>query len=100
MTRSNPNWKHRRRLIYATVGLAFWMIVFGAFVWRDGGVASELVRSGTALLTVILTSYVFGAALDDKWQKDGNREPLDVDSQDSGPDGGWGDDDFGGGPAA
>jgi polyferredoxin len=68
--RSNPNWKHRRRLIYSTVGLAFAMIVFGAFVWRDGMVASELVRSGTALVTVILTSYVFGAVLDDHWQKD------------------------------
>jgi hypothetical protein len=68
--RSNPNWRHRRRLIYATVGLSFGMIGFGAFVWRDGMVASELVRSGTALVTVILTSYVFGAVLDDHWQKD------------------------------
>ena len=68
--RSNPNWRHRRRLIYGTVSLASGMIVFGAFVWRDGMVASELVRSGTALLTVILTSYVFGAVLDDKWQRD------------------------------
>jgi hypothetical protein len=49
--------------------LAIGMIVFGAFVWRDGMVASELVRSGTALLTVILTSYVFGAVLDDHWQR-------------------------------
>jgi hypothetical protein len=68
--RSNPNWRHRRRLIYATVALSFGMVLFGAFVWRDGMVASELVRSGTALLTVILTSYVFGAVLDDKWQRD------------------------------
>jgi len=67
--RSNPNWRHRRRLIYSTVVLSVLMIAFGAFVWRDGMVASELVRSGTALLTIVLTSYVFGAALDDKWQK-------------------------------
>ena len=99
MTRSNPNWRHRRRLIYLTVWLAFWMIVFGAFVWRDGGVASELVRSGTALLTVILTSYVFGAALDDKWQR-GQYESVDVYPPDAGPDGGWGDDGVGGGPVA
>ena len=45
------------------------MVLFGAWVWRDGMVAAELVRSGTALLTVVLTSYVFGAALDDKWQR-------------------------------
>jgi hypothetical protein len=74
--RSNPNWRHRRRLIYGTVALAFCMIVFGAFVWRDGMVASELVRSGTALVTIVLTSYVFGATLDDKWQK-ADDEPSD-----------------------
>jgi len=72
----DPRWRHRRRLVYSTVALAGSMIVFGAFVWRDGMVASELVRSGTALLTVILTSYVFGAALDDKWQR-ADHEPSD-----------------------
>jgi hypothetical protein len=66
---SNPLWRHRRRLVYATVVLGAGMIVFGAWVWRDGMVASELVRSGTALVTVVLTSYVFGATLDDKWQR-------------------------------
>ena len=72
----DPRWKHRRRMVYGSVLLSAGMIVFGAFVWRDGMVASELVRSGTALLTVILTSYVFGAALDDKWQR-ADHEPSD-----------------------
>ena len=72
----DPRWKHRRRMVYGSVLLSAGMIVFGAFVWRDGMVASELVRSGTALLTVILTSYVFGAALDDKWQR-ADYEPSD-----------------------
>ena len=72
----DPRWRHRRRLVYSTVTLATGMIVFGAFVWRDGMVASELVRSGTALITVVLTSYVFGAALDDKWQR-ADDEPSD-----------------------
>lgn len=76
--RSNPNWLHRRRLIYASVGLAFGMIIFGAFVWRDGGVASELVRSGTTILVTTLTGYVFGAVLDDHWQDEkDNHESLD-----------------------
>jgi hypothetical protein len=68
--RPNPNWKYRRRLIFASTGLAFWMIGFGAFVWRDGSVASELVRNGTILLTTVLTGYVFGAVADDYLQKD------------------------------
>jgi len=74
--RSNPNWMHRRRLIYASVGLAFGMILWGAFVWRDGGVASELVRSGTTILVTTLTGYVFGATLDDHWQR-GHDESVD-----------------------
>lgn len=65
----DPRWTHRRRLVYAIVVLGVTMVLFGAWVWRDGMVAAELVRSGTALLTVVLTSYVFGAALDDKWQR-------------------------------
>jgi hypothetical protein len=68
--KSNPAWTHRRRLVYFSVCGAWAMIVWGSVVFRDGMVASELVRSGTALVTVILTSYVFGAVLDDHWQKD------------------------------
>jgi polyferredoxin len=63
-------WKHRRRLIYATVVLSFSMILFGSFVWRDGMVASELVRSGTQTLIVILTGYVFAAVVDDHWYEE------------------------------
>ena len=68
MLDGDPRWTHRRRLVYSTITLAVGMIVFGAFVWRDGMVASELVRSGTALITLVLTSYVWGASLDDRWQ--------------------------------
>lgn len=63
-------WLHRRRIIFATVGLSFGMIVFGAFVWRDGMVASELVRSGTQILIATLTGYVFAAVVDDHWHEE------------------------------
>ena len=72
----DPRWTHRRRLVYLSALLSVTMIGWGAWVWRDGIVASELVRSGTALLTVILTSYVFAGALDDKWQR-ADDEPSD-----------------------
>jgi len=72
----DPRWRHRRRFLYATIVLAFSMVIFGAFVWRDGMVASELVRSGTAIIMAVTTSYVFGAALDDKWQREDD-EPSD-----------------------
>ena len=75
---SNPAWRHRRRLIYASVGLAFGMILWGAFVWRDGGVASTLIQSGTTILVTTLTGYVFGAVVDDHWQNgDVEHESLD-----------------------
>jgi hypothetical protein len=45
------------------------MIAFGAFVWRDGMVASELVRSGTQILIATLTGYVFAAVVDDHWHE-------------------------------
>lgn len=66
LLKGNPRWTHRRRLVYATVLFATGMIAFGAFVWRDAMVASELVRNGTILLTTILTGYVFAATWDDK----------------------------------
>jgi len=82
--RSNPNWKYRRILIFASVGLSFVMIVWGAFVWRDGGVASELVRSGTTILVATLSGYVFGAVLDDHWQN-GEKEHGESESLDEHP---------------
>jgi polyferredoxin len=79
--RSNPNWTHRRRLIYASVGLSFGMILWGAWVWRDGGVASTLIQSGTTILVATLSGYVFGAVLDDHWQngEDHHDEPQSLD---------------------
>lgn len=61
-------WRHRRRLVYGTVLLSAGMILFGAATFsRDAQVSSELVRSGTAILTLILSGYVFAATVDDKW---------------------------------
>lgn len=61
----SDRWRHRRRLVYASVGFALAMIAFGATVFRSEMVASELVRSGTIILTAILSGYVFAATYDD-----------------------------------
>lgn len=65
-------WKHRRRLVYFTVGFATVMILFGAVVFRSEIVASELIRNGTILLGAILSGYVFASTADDKWSKYGH----------------------------
>lgn len=65
--RSNPNWRIRRRYIFAAFTLGVVMIVSAILaVWQDKLGASDLVTGGVALITLILTSYIFGAAWEDK----------------------------------
>ena len=61
-----PSWKHRRRLIYASVVLAFGMIIFGAVTyWSDTQVGAQLVIGGVALISIVLTAYTGCAAYED-----------------------------------
>ena len=78
-------WKHRRRLVYFTVGFATCMILIGAFDWSDRQVSSQLVIGGVSLVSLILSGYVFAATFDDRWSN--YRGFSDFDSQDRGPDG-------------
>jgi hypothetical protein len=64
--RANPNWRIRRRYIFAAFALGCSMIVSAVFaVWADRMGAGDLVTGGVALITLILTSYIFGAAWED-----------------------------------
>ena len=68
-----PSWKHRRRLIYASLIFSFGMIIFGAATWRsDTQVASQLIIGGVALISIILTAYVSFATYEDVklWKDD------------------------------
>ena len=64
--RANPNWRIRRRYIFASFALGVAMIVsaVGA-VWADRMGAGDLITGGVALITLILTSYIFGAGWED-----------------------------------
>lgn len=73
----SDRWRHRRRLVYFTVGFASCMILFGAFDFSDRVVSSQLVVGGVSLLTLVLSGYVFAATFDDKWSY---RGPSDFDS--------------------
>lgn len=65
--RSNPNWRIRRRYIFAAFSLGVLMILSAVLaVWQDRLGAGDLVTGGVALITLILTSYIFGAAWEDK----------------------------------
>lgn len=80
LLKGDPRWRYRRRLVHLTVLFATLMIAFGAFVWRDAIVASELVRNGTILLTTILTGYVFAATWDDKGRTNDDPSASDFDT--------------------
>jgi hypothetical protein len=65
--RANPNWRIRRRYIFAAFALGFAMILSAVVaVWQDKMGAGDLVTGGVALITLILTSYIFGAAWEDR----------------------------------
>jgi hypothetical protein len=64
--RANPNWKIRRRYIFAAFALGVAMILSAVVaVWADRMGAGDLITGGVALITLILTSYIFGAAWED-----------------------------------
>lgn len=65
--RANPNWRIRRRYIFAAFTLGVAMIVSAVMaIWDDKLGAGDLVTGGVALITLILTSYIFGAAWEDR----------------------------------
>lgn len=70
-----PPWKHRRRVIYLSVILSALMIVAGiGATFTAFPVATQLVVSGSALLTVTVTAYVGGAVIDDAVHRDAYKE--------------------------
>jgi hypothetical protein len=66
-----PSWKHRRRLIYATVLVAFGMLIVAAFDSTDRQVSTQLVIGGVSLLSIVLTAYVGFATFEDTRGRDG-----------------------------
>jgi len=70
-------WKHRRRLVYFTVGFATCMILIGALDWSDRQVSSQLVIGGVSLVSLILSGYVFAATFDDRWSNYRGSSDLD-----------------------
>lgn len=61
-----PPWKHRRRLVYASVILGAVMILAAMFALRsDYAVATQLIIGGVAIITIPLGAYVSWAAFED-----------------------------------
>jgi hypothetical protein len=83
--------------VYASVGFGILMIGAAILDFDDRALSSELVRGGVALISLVLSGYVFAATFDDKWSGD---EPLDFGAADAGAvDGGCADGEPGGASA-
>ena len=63
-----PTWKIRRRYIFAAFSLGALMLIAGsvAVLLNNDSATSDLITGGVALVTLITTTYVFGAVLEDK----------------------------------
>ena len=60
---SQPSWKNRRRYIFASFIIGAVMLIASSVAVLSGLMTdvSDLVTGGVALITLILTSYVFAA---------------------------------------
>jgi hypothetical protein len=64
--RHNPNWAIRRRYIFAGFSIGVSMIIAAVFaILTDRLGYGDLITGGVALISLILTSYIFGAAWED-----------------------------------
>ncbi len=65
---SQPSWKNRRRYILASFVIGAFMLIASSLAALTGAMTdiSDLVTGGVALITLILTSYIFGAVWEDK----------------------------------
>ena len=64
---SKPSWAIRRRYIFAAFAVGVGMIFASVLaVLSDKLGAGDLVTGGVALISLILTSYIFGAVWEDK----------------------------------
>jgi len=66
-----PSWKIRRRYIFAAFVLGATMLMTGAtaVLLNNDSATSDLITGGVALITLILSSYIFGAVWEDKSNK-------------------------------
>jgi hypothetical protein len=65
---SKPSWKNRRRYILASFIIGAVMLIGSTIAALTGNMTDigDLVTGGVALITLILTSYIFGAVWEDK----------------------------------
>jgi hypothetical protein len=65
---NKPSWKNRRRYILASFVIGAFMLIASSLAALTGLMTdiSDLVTGGVALITLILTSYVFAAVWEDK----------------------------------
>lgn len=76
---NKPSWKNRRRYIFASFVIGGFMLIGStiAALSGNGSNISDLVTGGVALITLILTSYIFGAVWEDKSLHNKEDNPIE-----------------------
>ena len=74
---TKPSWRNRRRYILASFVIGAFMLIAGSVAALTGTMTdiSDLVTGGVALITLILTSYIFGAVWEDKSKQSKEENP-------------------------
>lgn len=74
---SKPTWRNRRRYILASFVIGAFMLIAGSLAALTGTMTdiSDLITGGVALITLILTSYIFGAVWEDKSKQSKEENP-------------------------
>ena len=67
-----PSWKIRRRYIFAAFTIGALMLLSGSVAVLTNSVSSvsDLITGGVALVSLVLTGYIFGAVWEDKSKKE------------------------------
>ena len=76
---AKPSWKHRRRYIFGSFVIGAIMLIGSTIVslGGNGSDVGDLVTGGVALISLILTSYIFGAVWEDKSLHNTKEENID-----------------------
>lgn len=71
-----PSWKIRRRYIFAGFSIGGFMLIGStiATLMGTGVDVNDLVTAGAALVTLVLSTYVFGSVWEDRAYKEENSD--------------------------
>ena len=69
MKNTNKAWRYRRATMYAILIFSMAIVVLALYGKCDSAAASTAIKMAFGAITIVLSSYIFGATWDDKNRK-------------------------------